>query len=30
MYTMNCGLKSVDEHIEAYRHFMETVKDMQG
>jgi probable F420-dependent oxidoreductase len=30
MYTMNCGLKNVDEHIERYSRFMETVKDLQG
>ena len=29
MYTMNCGLKSVDEHVDTYRRFLETVKDLQ-
>lgn len=29
MYTMNCGLKNVDEHIATYKRFMETVKDLQ-
>ena len=29
MYTMNCGLKGVEQHIERFERFMQIVKDLQ-